>query len=377
MIVPTGATIGIVGGGQLGRMLAMAAAQLGYRAHIYAPDEAPPAAAVAAAFTRGDYDDEESLARFGASVDVATYEFENIAAAPLDALGREAPLFPPRAALETAQDRLIEKRFAQAQGGRPAPFAQVDSRADLERALEEIGTPAILKTRRFGYDGKGQARIESAGAAACAWAAVHEAPAVLEGLVSFQVEFSVLLCRSAKGDVAFWDSPRNIHVDGILRRCEVPVADDIRSAVAEGRALARRIAEALDYVGVLTIEYFVDEAGAVFNEMAPRVHNSGHWTCEGSLTSQFENHVRAICGLPLGATDLVVPRVEMENLIGPDVERWVELLGDRTAHLHLYGKREARPGRKMGHVTVCEAGLERALEVALKIRRELGIGESG
>jgi 5-(carboxyamino)imidazole ribonucleotide synthase len=351
MIVPSGSTIGIVGGGQLGRMLAMAAAQLGYRAHIYAPDEAPPAAAVAVQFTRGDYDDEEALARFGASVDVATYEFENISAGALNALAGKAALFPPRRALEIAQDRLAEKEFAVSHGGRPAPFAAVGSREELDQAIARIGLPAILKTRRFGYDGKGQARIDRPDQADAAWSAMHDSPAVLEGFVNFTAEFSVLLCRGRTGEIAFWEAPRNTHVAGILRRSEVPAEPGLRAAIAQGRELGRAIAEALDYVGLLAIEYFADEGGAVFNEIAPRVHNSGHWTWEGSLTSQFENHIRAICGLPLGATDLVVPRVEMENLIGADVDRWVALLADRTAHLHLYGKREARPGRKMGHVT--------------------------
>ena len=351
MTVAPGSTIGIVGGGQLGRMLAMAAAQLGYRTHIYAPDEAPPAAEVSADFTRGDFDDEDALARFAESVDVATYEFENIAAGPLSAIADRVPLFPPRRALETAQDRLTEKQFAHDLGGRPAPFAAVNCRADLDRAIAKIGCPAILKTRRFGYDGKGQAKISSPADADAAWAAIHGAPAVLEGFVSFTCEFSILLCRGRDGATLFWDATRNTHVDGILRRSEAPVEPALDKAVSEGRALAQRIADALDYVGVLAIEYFADADGAVFNEMAPRVHNSGHWTTEGALTSQFENHIRAVCGIPLGATDLVVPRVEMENLIGHDVDRWHELLADRAAHLHLYGKREARPGRKMGHVT--------------------------
>ena len=351
MTVPSGATIGIVGGGQLGRMLAMAAAQLGYRVHIFAPEEQPPAAAVAAAFTRGDYADQEQLARFGSSVDVATYEFENIPAGPLAALAEQVPLWPPRAALELAQDRLTEKQFAQAQGGTPARFAAVSTRADLAEAIDRIGCPAILKTRRFGYDGKGQVRIDRPDEADAAWAAMRGAPAILEGFVAFEAEFSVLLCRSAEGEVAFWSSPRNVHADGILRRSEVPISGCLSEVVADARALTRRMADALDYVGVLTAEFFAGPDGAVFNELAPRVHNSGHWTSEGALTSQFENHVRAICGLPLGATDMIVPRVEMENLIGDDVARWRDLLADRTAHLHLYGKREARPGRKMGHVT--------------------------
>jgi 5-(carboxyamino)imidazole ribonucleotide synthase len=351
MIVPPGATIGIVGGGQLGRMLALAAAQLGYRVHIYAPGQEPPAAAVSAEFTRGAFDDAEALARFGGSVDVATYEFENISAEALSALEAETRLVPSRRALEIAQDRLHEKQFALDQGGWPAPFAAVDDLAGLGAALDRIGCPAILKTRRFGYDGKGQARIVAPEDAGTAWAALDGAPALLEGFVRFDAEFSLLLCRGADGEIAFWDAARNTHVDGILRRSDVPAEPDLQGPIAEAHALARRIAEALDYVGVLAIEFFAARGRAIFNEMAPRVHNSGHWTSEGALTSQFENHIRAICGLPLGATDLIVSRVEMENLIGDDVERWLTILGDRTAHLHLYGKREARPGRKMGHVT--------------------------
>ena len=346
-----GSTIGIIGGGQLGRMLAIAAAQLGYKCHIYAPDEAPPAAEVAAQCTRGSFDDEAALARFGASVDVATYEFENIAAGPLAALAAEAPLFPPRQALEVAQDRLDEKSFVAGLGGRTAPFAPVDSEAALARALETIGAPAILKTRRFGYDGKGQARIADASAANEAWQAIHGRPAILEGFVRFEAEFSVLLCRSAAGEIVTWPSPENVHEQGILRRSIVPASPTIAAQAPAAEALSRRIADALDYVGVLALEFFATADGPVFNEMAPRVHNSGHWTIEGAATSQFENHIRAICGLPLGATTLAAPRVEMRNLIGDEAERWAELLADPSAHLHLYGKGEARPGRKMGHVT--------------------------
>jgi 5-(carboxyamino)imidazole ribonucleotide synthase len=350
MIAP-GSTIGIVGGGQLGRMLAMAAAQLGYKIHIYAPDEAPPAAEVSALFTRGAYDDEAALARFGASVDVATYEFENIAAGPLKALAEKVPLYPPRAALEVAQDRLSEKEFVANLGGRPAPFAAVSSREELDRALAEIGTPAILKTRRFGYDGKGQARIMTPADADAAWEAVKGAPCVLEGFVQFEAEFSILLCRAPSGEIVIWDAPENVHESGILDRSTVPASPALRPAIAEAEALARKVADALDYVGLLTLELFAGAEGAVFNEMAPRVHNSGHWTIEGALTSQFENHIRAVCGLPLGVPDLVVPRVEMQNLIGDDIHDWAQILSDRTVHLHLYGKGEARPGRKMGHVT--------------------------
>ena len=351
MIVPPGSTIGIVGGGQLGRMLAMAAAQLGYRCHVFAPDEHGPAAAVAARFTRGAFDDEAALARFATEVDVATYEFENIPTAPLAALAARVPLYPPREALEIAQDRLAEKAFILRHGGRPAPFARVDDRAGLRAALAEIGAPAILKTRRFGYDGKGQARIDAPADADAAWEAVHGAPCVLEALVRFDAEFSILLCRGADGEMVTWEAPLNRHEGGILISSDVPAPPGLAAAIVEGEALARRVAEALDHVGMLTLEYFAVGADALFNEMAPRVHNSGHWTIEGALTSQFENHIRAICGLPLGATDLVVPRVAMRNLVGEDVARWRDLLIDPTVHLHLYGKGEPRPGRKMGHVT--------------------------
>ena len=284
-------------------------------------------------------------------MDVATYEFENIAAGPLTALAAEAPLYPPRRALEIAQDRLSDKEFVAGLGGRPAPFRAVDSRSDLDRSLAAIGFPSILKTRRFGYDGKGQARIKVPEDVEDAWAAVHGAPSVLEGFIEFEAEFSILLCRSHSGEVAMWDTPRNSHKDGILDCSSVPAGADLAPAISEAKQLARKVADTLDYVGVLTLEFFASPEGPNFNEMAPRVHNSGHWTIEGALSSQFENHIRAICGLPLGATSLVAPSVSMRNLIGSDADSWLEILSDPTAHLHLYGKGEARPGRKMGHVT--------------------------
>ncbi|MGF1549167.1 MAG: 5-(carboxyamino)imidazole ribonucleotide synthase [Sphingomonadaceae bacterium] len=351
MSVAPGSVIGIVGGGQLGRMLAAAAARLGYRCHVYAPEEMPPAAEVAARFTRGDYRDAGALARFGGEVDVATYEFENIPADALAALAGQVPLHPPRAALETAQDRLSEKRFIAGLGGDPAEYRAVASREELGRALEDIGCPAILKTRRFGYDGKGQTRIASADDLDRAWERVGGAPSVLETLVDFDAEFSILLCRAASGETALWNAPRNIHEGGILARSLVPAGEAVAKAVDEAAGLARRAAESLDYVGMLTMEFFAAGGRALFNEMAPRVHNSGHWTIEGATTSQFENHVRAICGLPLGATGLVAPRVEMRNLIGGEIEGWRDWLATPGAHLHIYGKREVKPGRKMGHVT--------------------------
>ena len=352
MTIPPGSTIGIVGGGQLGRMLGLAAARLGYKVHIYAPDDVPPPAAeVSALFTRGDYEDEAALARFGASVDVATYEFENIAAGPLAALCREAPLFPSRRSLEIAQDRLTEKTFVAGLSGRTARWAAADDRAGLDAALAEVGTPAILKTRRFGYDGKGQARLLRPEDADSAWEAVRGAPSILEAFVGFEAEFSILLCRSANGETVVWDAPCNVHEGGILRRCEVPAGPGLAAAAAEGEALARRIADALGHVGMLCIEFFAAADGAMFNEMAPRVHNSGHWTIEGAVTSQFENHIRAICGFPLGSTALAAPRVRMDNLIGDEADAWLDILADPAAHLHLYGKGNPRPGRKMGHVT--------------------------
>jgi 5-(carboxyamino)imidazole ribonucleotide synthase len=347
-MIPPGSTIGIIGGGQLGRMLALAAAQLGYRCHVYAPDADSVAAEVSAHFTRGAFDDAAAIARFAGDVAVVTYEFENIPIAPLAALSR---LHPPARALEIAQDRLEEKTFVTALGGRPAPFAGVDDRAGLDAALAAIGAPAVLKTRRFGYDGKGQARIMTPEEADAAWDAVRGAPCVLEGFVRFDAEFSVLLCRGADGETRFWDSPRNVHKDGILDSSTVPAGAELDAAIAKGRVLAEAIAGAVDHVGVMAVEFFALGGEAVFNEMAPRVHNSGHWTIEGAVTSQFENHVRAVCGLPLGDTRLTGARVAMTNLIGGDADAWPALLAEPGAHLHLYGKSEGRPGRKMGHVT--------------------------
>ena len=347
-MIPPGKTIGIIGGGQLGRMLSMAAANLGYRSAIYAPEASGPAADVAARWTQGGYDDVAALQAFAATVDVITYEFENIPVGPLEAL--LTPLAPHPRALATAQDRATEKAFIQAIGGRPAPWAVVSDRDDLDAALKLIGAPAIIKTRRFGYDGKGQARLKDVADADEAWASIAWAPAVLEGFVDFEREFSLLIVRGADGAMASWDPVLNVHEDGILALSTVPAALSPET-VAAATALAEKIVTELDYVGVLAIEFFDTPAGPVFNEMAPRVHNSGHWTIEGAIASQFENHIRAICGLPLGSTARAAPRVEMRNLIGEQAGDWDMILSDPAAHLHLYGKGQARPGRKMGHVT--------------------------
>ena len=350
--LPGGATIGILGGGQLGRMLAMAAARLGYRAHVFAPGDAP-AADVAHAVTRAGYDDTGALAEFAARCDVITYEFENIPLAALDALGG-TPLHPGRRALEVSRDRLDEKRFLQGLGLATAPFAPVDDAAGLEAALAGIGTPALLKTRRLGYDGKGQARLDTPGDAAGALAAMQGAPAILEGFVAFEREVSVIVARGQDGAVAAYDPGENLHEGGILRRTTVPAALSTARRT-DAVLLAGRIVTALDYVGVMGVELFVTPAALVVNEIAPRVHNSGHWTQNGCAVDQFEQHIRAIAGWPLGDGTRHAD-VTMENLVGEDIARVPELARAPDTALHLYGKAEARPGRKMGHVNRIHRG---------------------
>ena len=349
--IPPGSTIGILGGGQLGRMISIAAAQLGYRTHIYAPETSGPAADVSPRWTQGAYEDADALGAFADSVDVVTYEFENVDPSAVEVLATHGLVRPGAEALRVAQDRLAEKNFVRDLGGLTAPFASVESLDDLEQAITTIGSRAILKTNRMGYDGKGQARLNEPGDAVGAWNAIGRQSAILEGFVTFEEEFSVILARGADGEIRFWDSPANVHVDGILSTSTAPAGERIEAQVDAARVLAAQVAQALGYVGALTLEFFASADGPVFNEMAPRVHNSGHWTIEGAVTSQFENHVRAICGLPLGDTGLAARRVEMRNLIGEEANDWQAILNDPTAHLHLYGKHDARPGRKMGHVT--------------------------
>jgi 5-(carboxyamino)imidazole ribonucleotide synthase len=349
MTVAPGCTIGIVGGGQLGRMIAIAAARLGYKCHIFAPDADCPASHVAAEVTRAEFTDLAALRRFSGSVDVATYEFENLPADALAALGDK--LKPGTASLEIAQDRAVEKRFIEANGGRVAKWLEVGCDADAEVAEQALGLPFVLKSRRLGYDGKGQAWVREAGQAVAAWESIGRQPAVAEAAVGFDCEFSVILARTEAGEIAAWDTPFNSHENGILRRSEVPAGPVVERHAEEAVRIARGLAEALGHVGVMTTEFFATADGPIVNEIAPRVHNSGHWTIEGAVTSQFEQHVRAICGLPLGSTALCAARVAMDNLIGDEVERWRSIVADPRAHLHLYGKRGVRPGRKMGHVT--------------------------
>jgi 5-(carboxyamino)imidazole ribonucleotide synthase len=349
--LPPGSTIGILGGGQLGRMLAIAAAQLGYRCHIYAPPGDNVACEVAADSTIAAYDDLAALKAFAKKCDVVTFEFENVPVMPLKSIARDVPIHPPIKALEVAQDRVEEKEFVRKLGGKTANFAVARSEIEVDAAVAAVGTPAILKTIRMGYDGKGQLRVSAKSELASAWRRTGGQPLIAEAMVRFDAEFSVILVRGADGEIRYWDSSRNAHEDGILATSSLPAGPLIESQQVAARKMAAAVAGALDYVGVFTAEFFASGEGPLFNEIAPRVHNSGHWTIEGAETSQFENHIRAICGLPLGSTATVAERVEMQNLIGKDGERYLQLLGDPAANVHLYGKAEAHAGRKIGHVT--------------------------
>lgn len=350
-----GATIGILGGGQLGRMLSVAAARLGFRTHIYEPAANPPAADVAHAVTTAPYEDAQALAAFAAAVDVVTYEFENIPTAALDLLEAARPIRPNRRALAISQDRIAEKDFLAALGLTTAPYAAVTTLPGLEAAVARIGTPAILKTTRLGYDGKGQARIASPADAAAAWASMQGAACVLEGFIEFSHEVSVIAARGLDGSVACYDPGENVHRGGILHSTTVParLAPGQRS---DAILLAARILNALDYVGVMGVELFVTPQALIVNEIAPRVHNSGHWTQNGCAVDQFEQHIRAVAGWPLGDGGRHAD-VVMENLIGDDLQRLPALARERNTAIHLYGKTEARPGRKMGHVNRITRGI--------------------
>lgn len=348
----TGATIGILGGGQLGRMLSVAAARLGFRTHIFEPGANPPAADVAHAVTTAPYEDEAALKAFAASVDVITFEFENVPTAALDLLEQSRPIRPNRRALAVSQDRIAEKEFLTGLGLVTAPYAAVGSAADLEAAIARIGTPAILKTTRLGYDGKGQARLSSPADAGAALAAMNGAAAVLEGFIDFSHEVSVIAARGPTGEVAAYDPGENVHRGGILHTTTVP-ARLTPAQRSDAVLIAARILNALDYVGVLGVELFVTQRGLLVNEIAPRVHNSGHWTQNGCAVDQFEQHIRAVAGWPLG-DGTRHSDVEMTNLIGADIDDVPRLARETACALHLYGKAEARPGRKMGHVNrVC------------------------
>ncbi len=348
--LPPGSTIGILGAGQLGRMLAAAASQLGFRCRIYS-DVPGPASDVAVSTTIGAYEDLDKIAGFAAETDVVTYEFENVPVEAAAAVERVRPVRPGLKALEVAQDRLKEKQFVAALGIPLARFAGIASPTDFAAAVACVGTPAILKTRRLGYDGKGQARVNAPGDIEAAFADVSRAPATLEALVDFKCEVSVLLVRGHDGSTRFYDIPQNHHEGGILRTstvpCGLPAGHQVRA-----RDIASTLADALGYVGVIGVEmFYVGEASEplLINEFAPRVHNSGHWTMDACAVGQFENHIRAIAGWPLGPTERHSD-CRMTNLIGEDMHAWPQLAAEAGACLHLYGKNQARPGRQMGHV---------------------------
>ncbi|MET3353039.1 UNVERIFIED_ORG: 5-(carboxyamino)imidazole ribonucleotide synthase [Xanthobacter viscosus] len=347
-----GSVIGILGGGQLGRMIALAAAELGLKTHILCPDKDSPAFHVSEHHICAPYDDFAALERFAAGVDVVTYEFENVPLATAEFLAARVPLRPGAKALAITQDRLAEKSFVRDLGIETAPFAAVDDLASLEAGVAALGLPAVLKTRRFGYDGKGQVIIRPEEDLTAAWHALGRQSAILEGFVAFEREVSVVAARRADGAFQAFDVTENVHREHILHTSTVP-ATLSAGAARQARSIARTIGDALDYEGVFAVELFVVGCGAaervIVNEIAPRVHNSGHWTQDGAVTSQFEQHVRAIAGWPLGEVARV-GRAQMTNLIGADVHDWHALLAEPGTHVHLYGKDEARAGRKMGHV---------------------------
>jgi 5-(carboxyamino)imidazole ribonucleotide synthase len=353
--LPPGSVIGMLGAGQLGRMTALAAARLGYRVHVFAPDAAgSPTAQVCDRITVADWADGAALEAFAAAVDVVTLEWENVPVATVEALNRLVPVRPGASVLAVAQDRVAEKSFANRLGVATAPWRAVDCAADVAAACAEIGPDCILKTTRMGYDGKGQVRLNAASDPAEAWAALGHVPGdgpagIVEGLVDFEREISVIVARGLDGAMTCWPAAENVHKGGILDISRAParISADVE---AQAQAAAMTLAAALGVVGLLAVEMFITPAGAVLmNEMAPRPHNSGHWTQDGAATCQFEQLTRAVCGLPLGPAHALA-EIEMENLIGDDVLRWPQILAEPNARLHLYGKAEARPGRKMGHV---------------------------
>jgi 5-(carboxyamino)imidazole ribonucleotide synthase len=348
-----GDTIGILGGGQLGRMLALAAARLGLQCLVFAPEPDSPAFQVTAEPIIAAYDDHDALRAFAGRIRAATYEFENVPAETVAFLEKLVPVRPGSKALGIAQDRINEKQLAREIGAMTADFADIPSEDALRKMLPQIGLPAILKTRRFGYDGKGQVRISSEAESASAYAAMRGQPAILERMVAFQSEISVIAARDINGTFAAFDVTENEHRNGILHRSIAP-ARIKPNAAAEAIDIARRLGEAMDYIGVFAVEFFAEDFSRRevirVNEIAPRVHNSGHWTQDGAATSQFEQHIRAVAGWPLGATTMRASGAEMINLIGEDALAWQNLVAEPGAYLHLYGKAEVRAGRKMGHV---------------------------
>ncbi|MBI1235601.1 MAG: 5-(carboxyamino)imidazole ribonucleotide synthase [Alphaproteobacteria bacterium] len=343
-----GSVIGILGGGQLGRMLALAGARLGFDIHVFDTQANGPAARVAARSWAAPWEDDGAVQTFAARCDVLTFEFENIPASALAAAESAAPVRPGSKSLEFTQDRLIEKRFIREAGCNTVDFAEVNSVAGLEAAVARLGRPSILKTRRFGYDGKGQAVIHDGTDLSGAWASIGEQPAILEAFAPFKRELSVVAARAADGQMAVYPLAENTHSGGILRTSTAP-APVRPETEARAISIAHAIGTGLDHIGVFAVELFDMDGELVVNEIAPRVHNTGHWTMDACACSQFEQHIRAVAGWPLGSTQ-PHSACEMTNLIGEDAAPWRDLAADETACLHLYGKRDARPGRKMGHI---------------------------
>jgi 5-(carboxyamino)imidazole ribonucleotide synthase len=349
-VIAPGGTIGILGGGQLGRMTAMAAAELGYRCHIFSPEADSPAAHVSAQATVAAYTDIAAMTKFARAVDVVTYEFENIPYEPVASIAEIVPVRPGPNVLRIAQDRLKEKDFLNSVGVTTARYQEVNDAAGLARAVRDLGRPSVLKTSRMGYDGKGQVAIRAETDLAQAWAAMGGQQGIVESFIDFTTEISVIVARGADGSHATYVPVENQHRNHILDQTIAPARIGADQAM-KAEAIARHVAQQLELLGVLAVEMFVTRDGQVLvNELAPRPHNSGHWTIDACATSQFEQLVRAICGLPLGSPERHADAV-MKNLIGDDVKQWPELVKEPHAKLHLYGKAEARPGRKMGHVT--------------------------
>ncbi|WP_281300688.1 MULTISPECIES: 5-(carboxyamino)imidazole ribonucleotide synthase [unclassified Iodidimonas] len=353
-ILAPGARIGILGGGQLGLMLSLAAARLGYRTAIFSPEPESPAFRACDRFWQASYQDRTALAEFADAVDLISFEFENVPAPSLDFLSALQPIQPGIKALATSQDRMLEKDFLSLLDIPVAPYHDVATAAALADAAQVLGYPVIAKTRRLGYDGKGQVRLYGPDEIETGWTALGSDLVIVEKLIPFDREISIILARARDGSMRHYPPIENRHASGILRSSHLPAQLD-ESCFEQAISYAHAIATALDYVGILTVEMFVidDQHEVIVNEIAPRVHNSGHWTIDGAVTSQFEQHIRAICGLPLGASD-ALGRVRMENLIGDDISHWQNILSDPYAHLHHYGKAAAKPGRKMGHVTWVE-----------------------
>ncbi|HFD31613.1 MAG TPA: 5-(carboxyamino)imidazole ribonucleotide synthase [Gammaproteobacteria bacterium] len=373
-----GTTLGMLGGGQLGRMFTIAARTMGYEVVVLDPDKESPAGKLATTHICADYSDQVALDQIAKNCDAITTEFENVPAATLDALAKTKPVRPGAKAISIAQDRIQEKNFLKDNGFTTAPFAVIHSLEDLKNSISEIGTPSILKVSRFGYDGKGQFGINTESDIEKAWQALEGEACVLEQRMPLDIEVSVVLARGTQGEVATYPVSENIHEGGILDVSVVPARID-KALEEQVIDMAKEITTALDYIGLMAVEFFISNGKILVNEIAPRPHNSGHYTLDACLTDQFEQQVRAVCGLPLGDTTLLSP-VVMINMLGDiwhggQTPKWQKLLDHPNVKLHLYGKREARPGRKMGHFNVLSKNIDDALQLAQDLKQQLSKAE--